>query len=74
MARHFSGRRLRTLRTAANITPDGLADMVGRSAFSVREYERGRVIPSVDVLARLADTLGCATDDLFELRSVSDAA
>lgn len=32
---------------------------------TVREYEQGRTVPSVERLAVIADTLGCSLDELF---------
>ncbi|NJP73806.1 helix-turn-helix transcriptional regulator [Streptomyces sp. C1-2] len=65
MARYFSGPRLREARKSAGLSPEHLAISVGRSSYSIREYEMGRVTPSVTTLAALADTLGCTVDDLL---------
>ena len=66
MARHFSGRRLRASRKAAGVSIELLAVTITRSAYSIQEYERGRVTPPIDVLAAIADTLGCTVEDLLE--------
>ncbi|MFJ3635236.1 helix-turn-helix domain-containing protein [Streptomyces sp. NPDC090112] len=65
MARHFSGRRLRESRKAAGISIELLALAITRSAYSVLEYERGRVTPPVTVIAAMADVLGRPIDDLL---------
>lgn len=65
MARYFSGPRLREARKSAGLSPEQLAVSIGRSFYSVREWELGRVTPSVTTLAALADTLGCTVDDLL---------
>ena len=65
MARQFSGRRLREVRTASGIPVELLALNVGRSAYSIHEYELGRVTPPINVLARIADSLGRPVDDLL---------
>lgn len=65
MARSFSGRRLRETRIAAGISPERLALEIERSAYSVHEYERGRVHPPLDVLCRLAGVLQCGVEDLL---------
>lgn len=65
MARYFSGPRLREARKSAGLSPEQLAVNIGRSFYSVREWELGRVTPSVTMLAALADTLGCTVDDLL---------
>jgi transcriptional regulator with XRE-family HTH domain len=66
VARHFSGQRLREERTAAGISTEQLALAINRSAYSVQEYERGRVRPPVNVLSRIASVLGCTVDDLLD--------
>lgn len=65
MARQFSGRRLREARTASGVSVELLALNVGRSAYSIHEYELGRVTPPITVLAAIADTLGWPVDDLL---------
>lgn len=65
MARRFSGDRLTQLRTNAGLRREHVAVAVDRSVFAVRSYERGDVCPPADVLAALADVLGCRVDDLF---------
>lgn len=66
MARTFSGRRLRETRLAAGLKPEQLALRIDRSVYSIHQYERGVMVPSAEVLGRLADTLGVAIDDLYE--------
>jgi transcriptional regulator with XRE-family HTH domain len=73
MARIFSGPRLREARKSAGLSVEQLAISVCRSAYSVHEYQRGRVTPSVATLAALADTLGCTVDDLLT-EETADAA
>ncbi|MCX5588176.1 MULTISPECIES: helix-turn-helix domain-containing protein [Streptomyces] len=65
MARHFSGRRLREARKTAGLSPEHLAISVGRSAYSIHEYELGRVTPPITVIAAIADALGRSVDDLL---------
>jgi transcriptional regulator with XRE-family HTH domain len=72
MARSFSGQRLRSERVSAGLTPEHVAVAVRRSSYSVREYEWGRVTPTVETLARLADLFGCPVDRFFE--EVADVA
>lgn len=73
MARQFSGHRLREARKSAGISPEQLAVNVGRSFYSIREWEQGRVTPSVATLAALADIVGCSVDDLLT-EEAADAA
>ena len=65
MARIFSGPRLREARKSAGLSPEHLAISVGRSSYSIREYEMGRVTPSVSTLAAMADALGRPVDDFL---------
>jgi transcriptional regulator with XRE-family HTH domain len=65
MARRFSGQLLREKRTAAGIRPELLALRIGRSVYSVHEYERGRVQPPIPVLGDIAAALNCALTDLL---------
>ena len=73
MARIFSGHRLREARKSAGLSPEHLAISVGRSSYTIREYELSRVAPSVATLAALADTVGCSVDDLLD-EEVANAA
>lgn len=76
MARHVSGRRLREARKSAGVSAEQLAINVGRSAYSIHEYELGRVTPGTAVLIAIADTLGRPIDDLLDEDSeeTADAA
>lgn len=66
MARYFSGRRLREARKSAGVSAEQLAISVGRSAYSIHEYELGRVTPGVPVLIGIADALGRPVDDFLD--------
>lgn len=65
-SRTFSPRRLVASRRGAGMTREQVAVAIARSWTSVKQYERGVVIPPAPVLARLADVLGCTIDDFFE--------
>lgn len=73
MARSVSGPRLREARKSAGLSAEQLAISVGRSAYSIHEYELGRVTPGTAVLIAIADTLGRSIDDLLD-EEVSNAA
>ena len=62
----FSAQRLRDARTAAGLTPEHVAVATGRSSFSVREWERGRVTPPTPLLGQIAAALSIDVADLFE--------
>jgi DNA-binding XRE family transcriptional regulator len=66
---HFSGPELQRKRELAGLTRTKLAAGIDRSEQSVKAYERGAALPSVRIVAALADVLGCDAGDLF----VSDA-
>ncbi|MFJ1536371.1 helix-turn-helix domain-containing protein [Streptomyces mirabilis] len=66
MARHFSGQLLRETRRAAGVSIEQLAISIGRSAYSIQEYQRGRVTPPIDVIAAMADVLGRPIEALLE--------
>lgn len=71
MARSFSGSHLRERRQAAGLKPEQLACRIGRSVFTVHQYERGIARPSAAILGALADQLNCAVDDLFSSGAVT---
>lgn len=76
MARSVSGRRLLEARKSAGLSAEQLAISVGRSAYTIHEYECGRVTPGTAVLIAIADTLGRPIDDLLveDTEEVADAA
>lgn len=68
--RRFSGHKLRVLRRRAKISRTVLAFVVGRTADSIGNYERGFTTPSGEVIAALAEHLDCSPDDFFECETV----
>lgn len=60
----FHGDRLKTLRTERGWSQADLAEKIGSDARQVSRYENGRVAPSLDVLAKIADTLDISLDYL----------
>lgn len=65
MTSTFSAQRLTSARKAAGLSPEHVAIAVGRSAFTVREWERGRVIPPTSLLGPIATLLGISVGALF---------
>jgi transcriptional regulator with XRE-family HTH domain len=65
VARCFSGQRLRDARIAANLRPEQLALIAGRSVFTIHAYERGTIHPPINVLAQVSDVLGRSVDDFL---------
>lgn len=61
----FSPPTLRALRKERGKSTADIAAAVGRSHFTIAEYERGRRKPSASVVADLADALDVAPGALF---------
>jgi transcriptional regulator with XRE-family HTH domain len=59
------GDRIRTLRKEAGWSQADLAERIGVDAGRVSRYEAGRITPSADALARLAETLNVSIDHLL---------
>lgn len=58
--------RLRIRRVLADLTQEDLAQRVGVTRQTVGAIEKGEYAPSVALAIRLAKTLECAIEDLFE--------
>jgi DNA-binding XRE family transcriptional regulator len=73
MARMYSGDHLRSQRELAGLKREHVALAVQRSTHTIREYEWGRVTPSVSTLARIADLFGCSLDQFFKVTAEETA-
>jgi transcriptional regulator with XRE-family HTH domain len=62
----FSGPALRKARESAGRHAEEIALAIGRSTYSVHQYERGSNLPTIPVLCRLAAELGIPVGALFE--------
>ena len=62
----FSGQKVRQRRTDLNIPLPQVAVAAERSVESIRAYEAGRSFPSAEVVARMAEVLGCEPGDFYE--------
>lgn len=69
----FDGQNLRAARVAAGIRPEQVALAIGKSVYTIHEYERGRVSPPADVLVALSRLYGVSTDRLLGLEAASAA-
>ncbi len=58
------GRRLRELRTERQLTQKRLAQLANSNEPFISNLERGVKIPSLSMLIRLADALGCNVSEL----------
>jgi hypothetical protein len=62
---HFSGPALQAQREAAGVTRELLAVRTRKSYPSIVSHELGRAFPPANVVAELADAIGCRVADLF---------
>ena len=58
-------KRLRELRQERGLKQEELGRRVGASKQSVSNWENGNILPSIDILVRLADFFGVSTDYLL---------
>lgn len=58
------GERIKALRTEAGHSQAELAERVGGDGRQISRYENGRITPSLDALARLAEALNVSLDHL----------
>jgi transcriptional regulator with XRE-family HTH domain len=56
------GDRIKQLRTERHWSQADLATAIGSDARQVSRYENGRITPSLDALARIAETLDTSLD------------
>ena len=61
------GEQIRDLRIAKNLSQVQLADRLGVTKQSVSNWENNNILPSVDMLKRIADYFHCSTDYLLEM-------
>jgi transcriptional regulator with XRE-family HTH domain len=58
------GQRLHELRQAAGLTQEKLARKADVGTDAVRNWEKGRRTPGLDMAIKLADALECTLDEL----------
>ena len=61
------GDRIKTLRTARNLSQVELARKLNVSKQSVSNWENNNILPSVDIVKKLALFFSCSTDYLLEM-------
>lgn len=61
------GERIKEQRTMLGIKQTELARKIGVSKQSVSNWENNNILPSVELLVKLAKVFGCSTDYLVEL-------
>ena len=57
--------KIRLLRTAQSLNQTQLAELVGITQPFLSDIEKGRRKPSIEVLQKLCDALGCSADYLL---------
>ena len=53
--------------THGDLTQQDLADRAGCSRQTIHSIESGKFVPSVELVLKIAKTLGCAVEDIFKL-------
>lgn len=63
------GEQIRDLRLARNISQVALANHLGVTKQSVSNWENNNILPSLDMLKKIAQYFSCTTDYLLELEN-----
>lgn len=61
------GERIKTLRTARNMSQVELATALNVSKQSISNWENNNILPSVEIIKQLARFFSCSSDYLLEL-------
>ncbi len=61
------GEQIKKLRIARNMSQVGLARMIGVTKQSVSNWENNNILPSIDMLIKIAEFFSCTTDYLLEI-------
>ena len=59
------GKRIRELREANSLSQVSLASKLGVSKQSISNWENGNILPSIDMLIRIAEIFSVSTDYLL---------
>jgi transcriptional regulator with XRE-family HTH domain len=60
------GAKVRIARTHKHMTQEETAELIGRTTESVSNIERGRTLPTIETLGRLAKALDVPLRDFFD--------
>ena len=63
------GERIHSLRTARNLSQVQLAHRLGVTKQSVSNWENDNILPSIEMLKKIATFFHCSTDYLLELEN-----
>jgi len=66
MAETILKNKVKTRRVLSDLTQEDLAQKVGVTRQTVLAIEKGNYAPSVVLALRLAKTLGCSVEELFD--------
>ncbi len=66
------GERIKTLRTAHGLNQVDLGRNLGVSKQTVSNWENDNILPSIELLKKIALYFGCSTDYLLELDDRSE--
>ena len=61
------GERITILRKRNNLTKKALAEIVGVSAATITNYEKGKTLPSAEITVKLALALNVSVNELITL-------
>lgn len=64
----FAPQRLRALRERRDVTRDALAELVGCTRQTIRNWEDGLTLPGSDHLMKVADALHVSIGELLDYR------
>lgn len=67
------GLRVQELRRQRGLTQEALADLIGKSTYTVSNIENGRLSTRIETASRLSEALGVALADLFEIQNAKPA-
>lgn len=68
------GEQLRTLRTAHKMNQPELARQLGVSKQTVSNWENSNIMPSAEMLRKIALYFSCTSDYLLEINQIEDEA
>src|ERR1700722_17325933 len=71
MIENIFGLRLKQARLAAGLSLRALAEKVDVSPPAIQKYEQGKIVPSSDVLIKLAHALGISVEHLFRPQNIT---
>ncbi len=55
---------IKLARVKAKLTQEELAEKIGVGQAMISYYEKGYKVPTVPIITRIADVLGCSIDEL----------